>query len=1280
MAAGRASDRLLVVADLIPSPIGDVFPFETFNKVQTDCAEAFNSDANMTVSAPTGSGKTAIFEMAICRLLHKRLPSSDINPGLSGKVVYLAPIRALCTEKKNEWEEKFSQFGLNVVTLSNDDWHHGRIDVSRADIILSTPEKFDSVTRSDRGLLAHSLMATVSLLLIDEMHHVGDSRGSALEAVVARMLLTSDELKSSSDSSSRDLPGASLRIIAVSATIPNILQIAQWLRVDRVNCKTFSESHRPVPLEYKVLGYRATNKWTFNQYLSQRCFEVVQRYSSNRPTIVFCTSRKLCATSARTFAEKMFEKGFVTSINQGNALTSCLTLDKRAELCEASISDTTNSELLRHGIAVHHAAISESDRGIIEDLFRRQLVRVMFTTTTLAQGVNLPARLCVILGTSVYQKGAMVEIDKNMVMQSLGRAGRPQFDDRGVAIVMTSMQNVALYEKICSGKHGVVHSQLKGKLPEHLNAEIARGIITDIPTAILWMRSTFLYVCEREHMKGNSEQLETATKDLVVKIVNGLAEYRIVQYDDEAFGVFALNASTLMARNYISFETMKTFISNSNTMTSEAGVLKVLASAAEFSDLFLRRSEKKLLNAISKAVRFPLRSKVSNVRDKVFLLFQVSLSGKDDILAGDFNLRSEMRKIAEIGVRIAKTLSLYLVENEERLSYTSSISALHVSRALMNGVFWDGGQVIRQLKGIGPVIAQKLIAGGVHSIRDFAAMDARQIENTVSKNPPFGNELLSSLEATIPRYRISVTKLGGSEVVLATGRGGVLKLRVVVSRVPWDRQKKSMEKMDLQHVKCETKGFVLVGTHAGTNFFYETFRFLQRDKSFEISVPVAKSRTSKWIEVCVAPEDYCGADVSHKVHIPGSNDIARMQATGEVALGEVVTADAEAETSPDENAVACKNGKEGDIMDLTIPSPESSKQERSFSKDCKAQGSDHAVREDNVVGTAACRHKCRNKQSCKHSCCKRSRDTTQGGSNYFDRTMYPAAPVLVNSPNRTRLEPGKVPQRTSRARQIPEDSREDWRRYSRPLTATLPVKRLRDSSNGPNTAAFAGTRLAAFFRPLGDEKPKSLAHEGRRRGKGKQSVIQKKEQVHPSRVLQSPSNTYGIPDGLSSGVHEEDDMKSFLLGPSMQMSSSVDEGSQRKSPEALMPVTETGTKYQQIDPNGILKSKIPIGGEDGSDDSYSSIFKLLDKEFDGAKGVDTERPLPNVLPAATIQAIATSSHRRELGISEQGRHSPAFDPAGPAEKDVVREWNDTNLSGADAAIDEYNDAFLRAFR
>lgn len=254
---------LVSVHDL-PDRFRLLFPFVFFNAVQSKCYQSvYETSQNFVLSSPTGSGKTAVFELAICRLVNERQSESF-------KVVYMAPTKALCAQRTRDWKTRLGPLGLQCEELTGDSDATSLHNVQYADIIVTTPEKWDSMTRKWKD--HEKLIRLVKLFLIDEVHILNKDRGAALEAVVSRMKSV----------------GTDMRFVALSATVPNSHDIATWLGRDSSNQNVpaarerFGEEFRPVRLQKHVCGYQNnSNAFAFDTSMNKRymsTFDNVNHY------------------------------------------------------------------------------------------------------------------------------------------------------------------------------------------------------------------------------------------------------------------------------------------------------------------------------------------------------------------------------------------------------------------------------------------------------------------------------------------------------------------------------------------------------------------------------------------------------------------------------------------------------------------------------------------------------------------------------------------------------------------------------------------------------------------------------------------------------------------------------------------------------------------------------------------------------------------------------------------------------------------------------------------
>ena len=242
----------------------------------------------------------------------------------------------------------------------------------------------------------------------------------------------------------------------------------------------FGNSYRPVPLTtfVKSCGFN-TSEFFFDKSLNNFVPSIISEYSADKSTIVFCHSKK-------------DTENLSIALGKGGKYVSDSA--HRAALADArtKASDYTLKQALSTGTAFHHAGLQSSDRHLVESLFMKNLIKVLCATSTLAMGVNLPAHLVVIKGTRVW-RGCHQDIDIATLTQMIGRAGRPGLDTSGMAVVMTDNRSKPIYESKIEGSE-VVESMLRYTIIETLNAEISQYVIKDVPTALLWIKSTFYYI------------------------------------------------------------------------------------------------------------------------------------------------------------------------------------------------------------------------------------------------------------------------------------------------------------------------------------------------------------------------------------------------------------------------------------------------------------------------------------------------------------------------------------------------------------------------------------------------------------------------------------------------------------------------------------------------------------------------------------------------------------------------------------------------------------------
>ena len=550
------------VAEVLPS-FASAFPFERFNRMQTKTLPALlDTDENIVVSAPTASGKTAIAEVAICRTLDA-----------GGTALFLAPLRALTNEKEREWE-RFEELGYSVYVVTGErDLNPRRAE--RADILVMTPEKADSATRKHDSH-RYGFVADVDCCIIDEVHLLdADGRGSVLEVTISRL---------------RRL--CSPRVVALSATMRNVEDVATWLDAPGETTFSFGDEYRPVPLAADVAIYsKGENAFADKYRRLYRALDLAETHiREDGQTLVFVASRQDTVRAAEKARDELTERDVSVSVRGDYGAH---------QQAEAFENDTLRQSVI-DGVGFHHAGLSRADKDRVEEWFREGRIDLLFSTSTLAWGVNLPARCVVIRDTQRHDPlEGETEMSPLDVLQMLGRAGRPGYDDRGYAWVVCDGSSANRYrELLTEGKR--IESRLANgddpgsdDLTTHLNAEIALGEVRAVDDAMDWLETTFYYVrADGESGYASGQRLRSMVSDRLEWLVdNGFVELTGLRVEPTPLG-------RLASEFYLGLPTARSFADLATDGPDESAVMRAIATASEFDSVAARSAETDAIDAV----------------------------------------------------------------------------------------------------------------------------------------------------------------------------------------------------------------------------------------------------------------------------------------------------------------------------------------------------------------------------------------------------------------------------------------------------------------------------------------------------------------------------------------------------------------------------------------------------------------------------------------------------------------------------------------------------------
>ncbi|KAM3453768.1 hypothetical protein NHJ6243_009061 [Beauveria neobassiana] len=612
-------DVLIPITDM---PEWSRAPFGTtksLNKIQSKCfPTAFGDDGNMLICAPTGSGKTNVAMLTILREIGKnRNPETGDIDLDSFKIVYIAPLKALVQEQVGNFGKRLEPYGIRVAELTGDR-QLTKAQIAETQIIVTTPEKWDVITRKANDLSYTNL---VRLVIIDEIHLLHDDRGPVLESIVSRTIRKTEQT------------GEPVRLVGLSATLPNYRDVASFLRVDvDSGLFHFDGSFRPCPLRQEFIGVtdrkaikqlKTMNDVTYNK--------VLEHVGQNRnQMLIFVHSRKETAKTARYIRDKALEMETINQILRHDA-------GSREVLQEAGsqATDKDLKDLLPHGFGIHHAGMNRIDRTDVEDLFARGAIQVLVCTATLAWGVNLPAHTVIIKGTQVYspEKGTWVELSPQDVLQMLGRAGRPQFDTYGEGIIITTQTEIQYYLSLLN-QQLPIESQFVSKLVDNLNAEIVLGNVRTRDEGVEWLGYTYLFVRMLRspglYQVGADYEddvaLEQKRVDLIHAAAMVLKKMSLVKYDEKTGRFQSTELGRIASHYYITASSMETYNNLIQPSITTIELFRVFSLSAEFKYIPVRQDEKLELAKLLGRVPIPVKESIEEPQCKINVLLQAYIS------------------------------------------------------------------------------------------------------------------------------------------------------------------------------------------------------------------------------------------------------------------------------------------------------------------------------------------------------------------------------------------------------------------------------------------------------------------------------------------------------------------------------------------------------------------------------------------------------------------------------------------------------------------------------
>jgi len=444
---------------------------------QKEAIAWIDKEHSVLVSAPTGAGKTVIAEYATDKALSR-----------NEKVIYTAPIKALSNQKYRDFRAKYGNDSVGILT--------GDVSINAdAPIVIMTTEIYRNLLFESR-----SRIQKIGWVIFDEVHYLDDTeRGTVWEE---SLLFTPPEI----------------RILALSATCPNIEQLCEWIRfVHDRPIAIVKESHRPVPLHFlfqcqgKIIGYIKQlrhdgylnrENWKVSRFEKRRGM-IPMRSKPNRlndllghlmsrhhlPAIYFVFGRR----RAEYLASEAIQFDFLNDEEREQIMNQYHDLLLKYDLVnEKSVAELT--PLIEQGIAYHHAGMLPTLKEVIEQLFTSRLIKVIFTTETFALGINMPARTVIFDELQKFYGTGFKNLTTRDFYQMAGRAGRRGMDKEGFVYIRIHPRDITYPEvqRILYGQPEPIRSQLNTTYATLLNLyrDLGRKLLDLYPRSFHYFQSS----------------------------------------------------------------------------------------------------------------------------------------------------------------------------------------------------------------------------------------------------------------------------------------------------------------------------------------------------------------------------------------------------------------------------------------------------------------------------------------------------------------------------------------------------------------------------------------------------------------------------------------------------------------------------------------------------------------------------------------------------------------------------------------------------------------------
>lgn len=647
------------------------FNFPKFNPVQSRLFEIYDKNCNVIVAASTSAGKTVCSEM---------LMSHEIREN-NGKAMYLAPLRALAKEKIDDWSDKNHHFGDLNLSICTGDYRlteSRKKELEDSNIIVMTSEMLNSRCRNYKSE-SNEWLKKIKVLVVDESHLLTvPGRGDHLEIGLMKFTKICPDC----------------RIVFLSATMPNVNEIAEW--VETLNQKEtylIHSTYRPCPLEIHHEPYVEDTSYDRTEINKiKKAIELIKEHSEDKFLV------------------------FVHTKNTGEKL--------KKELEKSNIN-----------VEYHNADLEKEKRYEVENRFKNGDLRIIVATSTLAWGINSPARRVIITGV---HRG-MSEVETYDIFQMAGRAGRPGYDPRGDVYILLPSKKMDYHIDRLSDPQKIISQLLSHvgcdenphykTLAFHLVSEIHHGEISDHQDVHNWFKRSLAHF-----QSGSLDQyivdktLELLIKVGAIKEVEGKFEVTSIGRISSMFYYSPFDVADLR-RNF-------RYLFMNNLEHNDYAVSLALGNVDSIRMGFVSRAEKEEMEGYAYNIR--------KIYGSTYLESSIKGGYAHYALLNGLELKSFAAMCRGIQLDFDRTLTVLHAIDSMAAKWEQKDFFNQVGMRLRYGVRKELIELCK-IPNIGKVRAEKLYAAGFRNYNDLIK-DPSKAKSVLNMKEEKINEILSSVK------------------------------------------------------------------------------------------------------------------------------------------------------------------------------------------------------------------------------------------------------------------------------------------------------------------------------------------------------------------------------------------------------------------------------------------------------------------------------------------------------------------------------------------------------